>query len=482
MRTIHPQVQRVLDGPAGPEVAAFFDFDGTVIDGFSVAALYKERLRKFDVGPLELLQLISALGQSDPDEEQFTMLAEQAAAVWKGRDEADLTEFGRRVFVQRIGETLFLDAWEVVQAHKRMGHTLVFASAASRFQLEPMAEELGVDDVLCTQFEEVDGMLTGKLAGPPLWGSLKAAAVREYATERGLDLSRCYGYGNGDEDINFLQQVGIPCAVNAQPLLAAHADREGWTRVHFEARGRSGPTQLARSAALYGSIAASGTVGMALSLVNRNRRQGVDLATGLMGDLSLAVAGVDLNVQGREHLWSHRPAVFIMNHQSSVDMPVMMKLIREGFTGVAKKELASAPGFGQFFRWAGVAFVDRGNSQRAREALAPVVTKLQEGISIVIAPEGTRSPTPRLGPFKKGAFHLAMQAGVPIVPVVIRNAGEIAWRDSMRVRPGTIDVLVLPPVSVADWTLDDLDDRVAGVRQQFVDALADWPEPAGARA
>ena len=92
----------------------------------------------------------------------------------------------------------------------------------------------------------------------------------------------------------------------------------------------------------------------------------------------------------------------------------------------------------------------------------------------MIAPEGTRSPTPRLLPFKKGAFHLAMQAGVPMVPVVIRNAGEIMPAHSMILTPGTVQVRVLAPVPTDDWTADNLDEQVALVEKLYADALDDW--------
>ena len=95
---------------------------------------------------------------------------------------------------------------------------------------------------------------------------------------------------------------------------------------------------------------------------------------------------------------------------------------------------------------ANVAYVDRTDKVAAREALAPALESLRSGTSLVIAPEGTRSPTPRLLPFKKGAFHLAMQAQVPMIPVVIRNAGEIMPAHSMILTPGTVQVRVLAPV------------------------------------
>jgi putative phosphoserine phosphatase/1-acylglycerol-3-phosphate O-acyltransferase len=122
-----------------------------------------------------------------------------------------------------------------------------------------------------------------------------------------------------------------------------------------------------------------------------------------------------------------------------------------------------------------MALVDRGDTSQAKSALEPVVKRLHEGYSIAISPEGTRSATPAVGKFKKGAFHMAMQGGVPIVPVVIRNAGELLWRGSKVMRSGSVDVHVHEPIPVADWTVDTLDDRVAEVRALFVRTLEDWP-------
>jgi putative phosphoserine phosphatase/1-acylglycerol-3-phosphate O-acyltransferase len=192
-------------------------------------------------------------------------------------------------------------------------------------------------------------------------------------------------------------------------------------------------------------------------------------------EVALALAGVEMRVQGEEHLWSDRPAVFVFNHQSSFDVVAISRLLRRDFTAVAKAELAHDPRFAPLAALVGVAYVHRGDPAQAREALAPVVDKLRSGISLAIAPEGTRSATPTLGPFKSGAFHIAVEAQVPVVPVVIRNAGEIMWRASLVARPGTCDVAVLPPVPTGGLGPDDvhlLRDRVRG---QFLETLADWP-------
>jgi putative phosphoserine phosphatase / 1-acylglycerol-3-phosphate O-acyltransferase len=93
-----------------------------------------------------------------------------------------------------------------------------------------------------------------------------------------------------------------------------------------------------------------------------------------------------------------------------------------------------------------------------------------------MSPEGTRSESGEIGEFKKGAFRMAMQAGVPVVPVVLRNADVLGSRNSATLRPGTVDVAVLPPVPTADWTLEDLPERIDEIRRSFLATLADWPQ------
>jgi putative phosphoserine phosphatase/1-acylglycerol-3-phosphate O-acyltransferase len=109
------------------------------------------------------------------------------------------------------------------------------------------------------------------------------------------------------------------------------------------------------------------------------------------------------------------------------------------------------------------------------ESLHQVEERARQGLSIMIAPEGTRLDTTSVGPFKKGPFRMAMAVGIPIVPIVIRNAEIIAARNSTTMNPGTVDVAVFPPISVRDWTVETLSDRIAEVRQLYLDTLADWP-------
>jgi len=465
-------------GPSGPQIGAFFDYDGTVIGGFSARAFYTHRARNLDLGPRELARTLLAAARGIDGSEDFEAFLDLSLQAWAGKSVEELEALSEQLFKHDIASRLHHEVWQLIQAHRRMGHTLVLASSATRFQVDPMARAIEADAVLCTRISERDGIVTGRVEGATLWGEAKGAAVKALAAERGIVLARSYGYSNGDEDVPFLQAVGIPCAVEPETGLAELAEQRGWPILRCVARGGSTPkpVDVVRTAGFYTGMAAAVGAGLGAGLLNRSRRTFIDIS-GLGADLGLALAGVNVHiVRGREHLWSSRPCVFVFNHQSKLDPILMMKLLREDFTGVAKKEAANVPGFGQLFQIAGVAFVERGNTKQARQVLEPAVAKVRdEGLSLVIAPEGTRSPTPRLGPFKKGAFHIAMQAGVPMVPIVIRNAGEIMWRGAQTISAGTVEVAVLAPVDTSEWSASTIADHVAGVRAMFLDTLADWP-------
>jgi hypothetical protein len=141
------------------------------------------------------------------------------------------------------------------------------------------------------------------------------------------------------------------------------------------------------------------------------------------------------------------------------------------------------PVIGKVLEMGGVVMIDRKNASSAIEAMQPLVEAMrEEGRSVALAPEGTRSVSPNLGPFKKGAFHLAMQAGVPMVPVVIHNAGDVAPKGDFVFRPATVEVDVLPPVDTSDWTPETIDEHVREVRNMFLRTLGQPEEPAPAEA
>jgi putative phosphoserine phosphatase/1-acylglycerol-3-phosphate O-acyltransferase len=473
------RAQGGLAGPSGPEIAAFFDFDGTLIDGYSAVAFLQDRARRGDISLGEAAKLVRTGLDAHAGRADFDRFMRVGVHAFRGHDARTLSRLGERLLRGTLGGLLFPEMLEILAAHRRRGHTIAIASSALPFQVEPIAAELGIEHILCTRLESVGDVYTGRVEGPVLWGPGKAAAVREFANRAGVDLTRSYAYGNGDEDIDFLQTVGHPRPVNPKRELATLAERQGWPVRRFGSRGRPGLTSVARTAAAYGGMFTAFGAGLGVGLVKNSRRDAVNFATSVGSDLTLRLAGVGLDVTGAEHLTSHRPAVFIFNHQSILDGFILMKLLRGDITGVAKKEVASQPGFGQFARFANMALIDRGDPSQAKAALGPVVERLREGYSIAISPEGTRSATPAVGRFKKGAFHMAMQGGVPIVAVVIRNAGELLWRGSRVMRSGTVDVHVHEPISVQDWTRETLGDRIAEVRELFVRTLGDWPNAPG---
>ncbi len=474
---VDERLTEVLAGPKGPDVAAYFDFDGTLIDGYSAAALYSHRLRNFEVGLPELARTAEAYVSGPLSEQGFEQLLRTGIAGWAGHPVSDIEELGEWLFRQSIAASLFHDMWRLVKAHQRMRHTVVIATSATRFQVQPVARELDIGHVLCTELEADAGLLTGRPAGRTLWGPGKAAAVRDFAAREALDLTTSYGYANGDEDIEFLSAVGNPCTVNPQPRLAAHAKREGWPALTL----RRGPHPLdpvpaLRTAAMYGTLIGAGAAGIAVGLLTGRKRRGVDLATSLLAQIGGALGDVDVRVEGEEHVWAHRPCVFLVNHQSSlIDLVVTANVLRGGFTAVAKREVAGIPVIGQLMRLADVAFVDRADGTQARGALDQAKERLAAGTSVVIAPEGTRSYSPRVGRFRKGAFHLAMQAGVPLVPIVIRNAGELMWRDALTARSGVVDVVVHEPVPTTGWTKADLDEAVRRIEELYRETLEAWP-------
>ena len=475
MKVIEDLLEEIESSPEGPRVGAFFDFDGTLIAGYSAGVFLRDSLMRREVHPEDLAKAVLAGLEMRVRGTDVTHLLELAAVRWAGRPESELEELSRRLFHDHIAGMIYPEARELVRAHQRMGHTVVIATSATRYQ--------GVENVLHSRADVLEGVLTGRLGGSVLWGENKARAVRDFARRHRVTLSRSHAYADGDEDVPFLEAVGHPHPLNPQPELTRVAAERGW-RVHrFKSRGTPSRLQVARTLGALGALSISGLVAGAVGLLNRSRRDAANVATAIGSELALGIAGVRVRVIGGEkHLWSHRPAVFVFNHQSSLDMFILGHLIKQDLGGVAKKELARDPLFGPMGLLVPIAYVDRANSANAREALKPVIDMLQDGISFAIAPEGTRSATPRLRQFKKGAFHIAMQAGVPIVPIVIRNAGDLMWRGSFFPRPGTVEVIVLPPIDTTAWRPDEVGKRAAEVEAMYRETLESWPGEPKAKA
>jgi 1-acyl-sn-glycerol-3-phosphate acyltransferase len=231
-------------------------------------------------------------------------------------------------------------------------------------------------------------------------------------------------------------------------------------------RRRPTPLDAVRTLVAILAIAPGLVAGIAVLATRRDRRRALNRAIGVWGDLGTRAAGIELDVADAEHL-RLRPAVFLINHQSGVDPILLCALLRRDFVGVAKREIRRNPVLGPAFAFVGSVFVDRADREQAVRALAPAVETLRSGIAVAMAPEGTRSPERAVGHFKKGAFRIAMAAGVPIVPIVICNAADVLPRGGWIMTAARVRVRVLPPIDVRDWKLDALDRHVGEVEAAY---------------
>jgi putative phosphoserine phosphatase/1-acylglycerol-3-phosphate O-acyltransferase len=469
-------VEQVLASPPGAHIAAVFDLDGTLVAGYTALIFAEDRYRRLQARPGELARTVTLGMAGLVGRASFADLIALAASTWKGRTFLDVQALGQRLFDTKIADRIYPEVMELLAAHRSRGHTIVLASSATIFQVGPVARFLGIDNILCSQLEiDADGILTGQVVDPMMWGDGKARAVQTFAASADIELEASYFYADGDEDEALMHLVGNPRPTNPGRRLAGVANRRGWPVQRYSSRGPGRLTAVARNLAGHSAVVPIGALAAGAGLLNGNRRMAVDLASASAIDLLLAAAGVQISATGLEHLVAKRPAVFIWNHRNNFDPVVVGKLVRAGFTGVAKKELRRDPLFGVAGRLLDVVFVDREDTSKAIESLVPLERLITQGVSVLIAPEGTRSADGELGSFKKGAFRIAMGAGIPIVPVVIRNASVLGPRNANFMRSGKVDVVVLPPVEVDEWGLHDLDERIDGVRQLFVDTLADWP-------
>jgi putative phosphoserine phosphatase/1-acylglycerol-3-phosphate O-acyltransferase len=468
------ELTREIDrSPEGPKVAAFFDVDRTLLAGFSAMAFLKDRFSNEGISLDNVVQATASTLRFGMKQTSFPSFLEETSTNLVGKSERELLENGERVFAQHLVTDIYPESRALVEAHQRRGHTVAIVSSATHFQVDSLATELDIEHVLCTELEFEDGKFTGKVQRPACWQEGKAIAAGGLAEAHGVDLDQSYFYTDSHDDLALLDVVGNPRLVNPDAELAKVAARRGWPVYRFTSRGRPSVREIAR---LFGSLAALGPaalVGAPAAIAAGSLREGVDLMLSTYADLSTRITGVELNVDGEENLWSQRPAVFIFNHQSGLDSILMAQLTRRDVVGVAKKELETTPIVGALLKATGTVFVDRGDRGKAIEAMKPAVEAMRRGLSVVIAPEGTRSATKRLGKFKKGAFHMAMAARVPIVPVVLKNSLDALPRDGIVIRPATVDVVVHPPIPTGDWTLEEIDDRIAEIHALYEATLAE---------
>jgi putative phosphoserine phosphatase / 1-acylglycerol-3-phosphate O-acyltransferase len=463
--------EEILRGERGSHIGAFFDLDRTLIEGFSAKDFFKGRVLSGKVTSKELVSQFAALLSYATGGGNFASMAAVSAKGVKGIPEQVFIDLGEEIYDKKLAHAIFPESRALVAAHLAMGHSVAIISAATPYQVDPIARDLGIPEVLCTRLEVENGTFTGNVIEPTCWGEGKAIAGRTMADKYGLDMQKSYFYTDSAEDLPLLEIVGNPRPINADAKLSALAFQNDWPIYRFTEPKDSKVENLIRTSLTAGSFIPAVASGVLRGMQNLSWDEGVDAMMSSFGDIGTAFAGIKLAIKNEENLWKQRPAVFILNHQSSADMLIAAKLIRKQARGVAKKELQKTPILGQIMSAAGTIFLDRTDKEKSIEALKPAVESLKSGISVIIFPEGTRSFDYTLGSFKKGAFHLAMQAGVPIVPIVLKNAHDAMPRGTNLFRPTMVEVVILPPVPTTDWTLENMNEKVAAVRGLFLEEL-----------
>jgi putative phosphoserine phosphatase/1-acylglycerol-3-phosphate O-acyltransferase len=190
------------------------------------------------------------------------------------------------------------------------------------------------------------------------------------------------------------------------------------------------------------------------------------------GRVLLGIAGVRVATSGMEHLASREKRVVTFNHGSILDVFVVLALLPDGGVPVVKREVYFYPIVGWGVPFLPVIAIDRANPARARASLRKAAARMNdEKLSVVIAPEGTRSPTGELGRFKLGAAQIALESGAPIVPLVIQGAHAIWPRESWSSRGGTIRVRAYPPLLLEGTSESDLRGRSDALREFYARAL-----------
>ncbi len=193
-------------------------------------------------------------------------------------------------------------------------------------------------------------------------------------------------------------------------------------------------------------------------------RERVDARMRQVGRRVVEEAAIELEVSGRELVPSDRAFVYMSNHQSHVDIPVLCHVVpATSIRMVTKSELFRIPVWGRGMRAAGMVEVDRRNRARAIDSLTSAASRMAEGVSVWIAPEGSRSRTGALGPLKKGGFHLAKSTATPIVPLAISGTHRVLPPGSVRMMTHQrVRVVFGAPIDVTGATIDELMEQVAG--------------------
>jgi putative phosphoserine phosphatase/1-acylglycerol-3-phosphate O-acyltransferase len=388
--------------------AAFFDLDRTLLgdsSGLLIMDAMKERglISDRDQALADLGRRFYRFVGETWIGMQLTRRSLSRIAGWSRQD---LREAAERS-VDKLDAAVYQEARTLIERHKAQGHLVCIATSTGRDIVEPLADRLGVDRLIATEYEEdQEGIFTGNLIGKWLWGPDKAEAVRAFCEREGIDVEESYAYSDSYYDRPLLELVGYPRVVNPDALLRGYAMRKGWPVLGF--RNRTGPPKVAL--------------------------EPFDLLRPLAHPL---ISPVNLVLEGVQLIPREGPVILAANHRSYLD-PVVLTAIafRRGRKPryLGKKEVFDIPVAGQIMRALGQIRVERGTGDTT--PLKQAIEALDRGECIGIFPQGTIPRgedffSPRLRG-RTGVARLAVATQAPVVPIALWDTEKI-WPRSARV-------------------------------------------------
>lgn len=424
-----------------PRRAAIFDLDRTLLKGAS-GPIINEALRQTGLrssafpGEALLYRAYDAFGENP-----LGMALARAAALGVRGWPVEKMEAAGEAAAEALMGHLAAYAPGLLRQHKEDGDLLVLATTTPYDLVRPLADRLGIDQVLATRYAVADGRYTGRLEGAFVWGLGKLGAVRRFAAENDVDLDESFAYSDSINDVLLLEAVGHPRAVNPDLALHGAALVRRWPVLHLDVP----PGVL--------------TVG---------GLEAFDVGRHLVRPELFPYARFD--IEGVEHLPESGPFILVANHRSYFDVAAIALLVAKAGRPVrflAKKELFEAPVIGQITRALGGIPVDRGGE--AARSLEAAERVLEAGEALALLPQGT---IPRGRAFfdpvlkgKTGAARLAAASKAPVIPVGLWNT-EAVWPRSSRL-PRVTNVFDPPVVRLR------VGRPVAGLRRSATSAQAD---------
>jgi len=220
-------------------------------------------------------------------------------------------------------------------------------------------------------------------------------------------------------------------------------------------------------------IPATAVLGIIAIIVSFFTRTGnpVHIVARIWAQSILMVSRIPVRVNGLSNIEPDKSYVYMANHQSNFDIPVLLGYLPVQFRWLAKAELFKIPVFGRAMRGAGYVKIDRFNQESAFESINEAAQKMKNGVSVMIFPEGTRSKNGRIRPFKKGGFVMAVDSGVPIVPVIIRGTWPIMAKSSLRINHGDVEMEIAKPIDTTGYSKETKEELMnkgrTVIRQKF---------------